>query len=222
MDKFVESSGIVREGCDPGQVMGYFDGNTVTALWNYVSIWLLMIIFIAPLLAPKLPGHINLISGQTHGAIPANIENEVSNGTLIGDDDTLFDDCSNGTKLYMTGKNIGDLLNNKEITWGWFSGGFKPTSTTDDGKAVCGSSHVNIIGNNITDYVVHHEPFQYFKSTANPSHLPPSSTSMIGKTDQANHQYDLSDFWAAIESGQYPCSKFLESTLLSNRTCKSI
>ena len=37
MDKFVESSGIVREGCDPGQVMGYFDGNTVTALWNYAQ-----------------------------------------------------------------------------------------------------------------------------------------------------------------------------------------
>ena len=98
-----------------------------------------MIIFIILLPAPSLPGHINLISGQTHGAIPANIENEVSNGTLIGDNDTLFDDCSNGTKLYMTGKNIGDLLNNKEITWGWFSGGFKPTSMTDDGKAVCGS-----------------------------------------------------------------------------------
>ena len=32
MDKFVESSGIVREGCDTSQVMGYFDGNTVTAI----------------------------------------------------------------------------------------------------------------------------------------------------------------------------------------------
>ena len=25
---------------------------------------------------------------------------------------------------------------------------------------------------------------------------------MIGKTDQANHQYDLTDFWNAVESGK--------------------
>lgn len=211
MDKFVESSGIVREGCDPGQVMGYFDGNTVTALWNYAKHFAINDNFHSTITGPSLPGHINLISGQTHGAIPPNIENEVSNGTLIGDNDTLFDDCSNGTKIYMTGKNIGDLLNKKEITWGWFSGGFKPTSRTDDGKALCGSSHVNIIGNNITDYVVHHEPFQYYQSTANPSHLPPTSTSMIGKTDQANHQYDLSDFWVALESDNIPAVSFLKA-----------
>ena len=28
----------------------------------------------------------------------------------------------------MTGKNIGDLLNQKGVTWGWFQGGFKPTA----------------------------------------------------------------------------------------------
>ena len=211
MDKFVESSGIVREGCDTSQVMGYFDGNTVTALWNYAQHFAINDNFHSTITGPSLPGHINLISGQTHGVIPANIENEVSNGTLIGDLDTLFDDCSSGTKIYMAGKNIGDLLNNKEITWGWFSGGFKPTSRTDDEKAVCGSSHVNIIGNNITDYVVHHEPFQYYQSTANPNHLPPTATSMIGKTDQANHQYDLSDFWAAIESNNIPAVSFLKA-----------
>jgi len=37
MDKFVESSGIIRDNCSPNQVMGYFDGNTVTALWNYAN-----------------------------------------------------------------------------------------------------------------------------------------------------------------------------------------
>ena len=122
MDKFVESNGIVREGCDPSQVMGYFDGNTVTALWNYAQHFAINDNFHGTITGPSLLGHINLISGQTHGVIPANIENEVSNGTLIGDLDTLFDDCSNETKIYLTGKNIGDLLNNKEITWGWFSG----------------------------------------------------------------------------------------------------
>ncbi len=118
MDKFVESSGIVIEGCNPSQVMGYFDGNTVTALWNYSQHFAINDNFHSTITGPSLPGHINLISGQTHGAKPSNIENGVANGTLIGDNDTFFDDCSNGTKIYMTGKNIGDLLNNKEITWG--------------------------------------------------------------------------------------------------------
>lgn len=37
MDKFVESSEITKE-CNPVQVMSYFDGNVVTALWNYAHI----------------------------------------------------------------------------------------------------------------------------------------------------------------------------------------
>jgi phospholipase C len=41
------------------------------------------------------------------------------------------------------------------------------------------------------DYIGHHEPFQYFASTQNLNHLPPSSSSKVGLTDQANHQYDL-------------------------------
>ena len=36
MDKFVQNSGLMSQnGCNPDLVMGYFDGNTVTALWNY-------------------------------------------------------------------------------------------------------------------------------------------------------------------------------------------
>jgi phospholipase C len=111
----------------------------------------------------------------------------------------------------MKGNNIGDLLNEKEITWGWFSGGFKPSAITEEGKTICKSAHVNIAGNNITDYVVHHEPFQYYNSTANPHHLPPTSINSIGKTDQANHQYDLSDFWDAVESGNLSSVSFLKA-----------
>src|SRR4051812_7931956 len=42
MDKFVENDGAkgTQAGplvCDPNMVMGYFDGNTVTALWNYAQ-----------------------------------------------------------------------------------------------------------------------------------------------------------------------------------------
>jgi phospholipase C len=134
------------------------------------------------------------------------------NGTLIGDSDPVYDDCSttNGNTVGMTGKNIGDLLNAKHITWGWFQGGFKPTAT-NNGVAVCGATHKNIGGATVTDYSPHHQPFQYYKSTANPHHLPPSSTAMIGQTDQANHQYDLQDFSAAVNAGHLPAVSFLKA-----------
>ncbi len=35
LDKFVQYTGSKYNHCNPTDVMGYFDGNTVTALWNY-------------------------------------------------------------------------------------------------------------------------------------------------------------------------------------------
>jgi Phosphoesterase family len=61
------------------------------------------------------------------------------------------------------------------------------------------------------DYIPHHEPFQYFPSTANPQHLAPTSISKIGRTDQANHQYDLADFWAGADTGNLPAVSFLKA-----------
>ncbi|WP_245590490.1 alkaline phosphatase family protein [Aneurinibacillus terranovensis] len=63
-----------------------------------------------------------------------------------------------GTTTSLSGKNVGDLLNDKGITWGWFQGGFRNRNAT----------HTNIGGKTVTDYSAHHEPFQYYKSTANP------------------------------------------------------
>jgi phospholipase C len=61
------------------------------------------------------------------------------------------------------------------------------------------------------DYIPHHEPFQYYKSTANPHHLPPTSVANIGKADQANHQYDMSDFTAALAAGNLPAVSYLKA-----------
>lgn len=218
MDKFIQNSGLIyQSGCDPHLVMGYFDGNTVTALWNYAQHYAMSDNFHSTNIDPSLPGHLNLISGQTHGASPNNITHEVANGTVIGDIDSVYDDCSSNETISMTGKNVGNLLNARGIAWGWFQGGFKPSNILSDvhnnnSQAVCNHSHKNIVGNNVTDYVVHHEPFQYYASTANPHHLPPSSAVMIGNTDQANHQYDLSDFWNAIDVGNLPAVSFLKAS----------
>src|SRR5262249_19714716 len=108
------------------------------------------------------------------------------------------------------GTNVGDVLNEQEIRGGWLQGGFKPSSVTN-GVATCATTHMNVAGATVKDYIPHHEPFQYFTSTANPHHLPPSSVAMIGQTDQANHQYDLSDFWDAVDAGNMPAVSFLKA-----------
>jgi phospholipase C len=153
-----------------------------------------------------------LISGQTHGTSTADIAGNVSNGTVIGDPRPIaaFDDCtiSTAAKAAMSGTNVGDLLNAKGITWGWFQGGFRPSSVVS-GTAVCATAHTNIAGASVTDYIPHHEPFQYYPSTHNQHHLPPVGP--IGQTDQANHQYDLSDFFTALAGGNIPAVSYLKA-----------
>jgi phospholipase C len=213
MDMFVQHA--AGGGCtDKSIVMDYYDGNVVTAIWNYAQHFAMSDNSFSSTFGPSTPGALNLISGQTNGATPSNIPGNVIDGSVIGDPRPLLsnDDCTIKTaaQVAMSGTNVGDLLNKEGITWGWFQGGFKPSSVVS-GAAVCATSHKNLAGATVTDYIPHHEPFQYFISTANPHHLPPSSTNAIGKTDQANHQYDLSDFWAAVNNGNMPAVSYLKA-----------
>jgi phospholipase C len=236
MDKFVEFT--ETDKCtgqpvlfgEPGLVMDYYDGNTVTAMWNYAQHYALNDNSFDSVFGPSSPGAINLISGQTHGVqAVTSVTHEPTTdayavqspdasgiGTMTNDPDPAWDDCSDKNHTAdenlatMHGRNIGDLLNARGVTWGWFQGGFKPT-TTQNGFAVCGQTHTNVGGNAVVDYSPHHEPFQYYKSTANPKHLPPSSVRAIGATDQANHQYDISDFNAAVSANNIPAVSFLKA-----------
>ena len=205
MDKFVEFTG--GGGCtDKSLVMDYYDGNTVTAIWNIAQHFAISDNFWETTFGPSTPGALNLIAGTTHGATTGN---GAENGTIIHDPDPIGDDCGRGGNS-MSGKNVGDLMNTAGMTWGWFQGGFAPTATSS-GAASCGATHANVAGGTSSDYSAHHQPFQYFASTANPHHLPPSSAAMIGYTDQANHQYDLADFDTALQNGALPQVSFLKA-----------
>jgi phospholipase C len=209
MDSFVQFTG----GCaEKNLTMGYYDGNTVTGLWNYAQHFAMSDNSYNTTFGPSTPGALNLISGQTHGAVPAMLSDVTENGTAFGDADPTYDDCSKGSTIAMepSDKNVGEMLDEKGITWGWFQGGFAATGETG-GKAVCGSSHTNVGGATVADYSAHHEPFQYYAATSNPHHLPPSSVGMIGKTDQANHQYDLSQFYLALAHKELPAVSYLKA-----------
>jgi phospholipase C len=244
-DKFPETTSGNGQGCalDGSTVMNHFDGNTVQALWNYAQHYSMSDNSFSTTYGPTVPGHANLIAGTTHGIIvhdPANPANPNTAGFYVNPKDNsvtlvdanlpgYLDDCGSGRTFEFTGKNVGDLLNEKKVTWGYFQGGFLPTqpATLDaNGKvltpAVCNSQHaaheMEINGRtymvqnpNINpgpdihglskDYSTGVTPFMKYASTRNPHHLRPSSVAMIGKTDQANHLYDISDFFTSLSAG---------------------
>ncbi|MEA2422268.1 MAG: phospholipase [Thermoleophilaceae bacterium] len=216
MDKFVEFTSC-GGGSNTG--MGYFDGNTVTALWNYAQGYTLSDNFFNTGFGPSTPGALNLISGNTHGASPE-IGGAVIGGTVIGDPQPALDECGNRSPpndaSFGAAHNIGTLLSAQNVTWGWFAGGFRPTGVDGGGAAVCGSKHANVGGGMVTDYVPHHEPFQYYDATRNPTHAAPASPSAIGHDDPAgaspkvNHQYDITDFTTALNTGNVPAVSFLK------------
>ena len=223
-------------------LMGYFDGNTVTALWYYAQHFALSDNSFATMSGQSTRGALNLTAGDTFGVVcgpPTSVYGSVPpcgppvsstttptprNGTLgtfVDDTDPYWDVCSQGSTAALEGRNVGDLLTAAGVTWGWFQGGF---ATAADGS--CSSSHpleaydraVGIDPQAIrcTSGRPHHNPFQYFASTANPRHLPPTSVDMVGSTDQANHLYDLSWFWAAARAGNLPAVSLLKAPAYQN------
>ena len=293
MDHFIQSTGTgagngpTGAPCNADQVMDYYDGDTVTAIWNYAQHYAMSDDSFGTTFGPSAPGAINLASGDTGNVDTSHSANSPSLSTstspdgdltadgkggysLTSDAQPYWDDCSTRDAVAMSGTNIGDELNRDHLSWGWFEGGFRPTETYKDGLTAIGQSGQSTstfipdefasagFQNNVPnstnqglcdavhpiglalggsgqwgykdDYIPHHEPFQYYASTANPHHLtiPTDSSGQatlaglakVGHDTQSykngvpqfntpNHQYDTSDFdqlVAAINHGDLPAS----------------
>ena len=281
MDHFVQSVGTgggtspFGAPCQAAQVMDYYDGNTVTAMWNYAQHFSLDDNSFGTTFGPSSPGAINLASGDTGNVDTAHTANNPSVSTptspdgditpngkggfsLTSDAQPYWDDCSTRDAVALSGTNIGDELNTAGLSWGWFQGGFDPTTTFAAASAAPEIGHSgqptsqfipdefsgSFTGKNVPphasnealcdavhpigvalggtgqwgykdDYIPHHEPFDYYASTANPHHLaiPTDGAGQdtfagleeIGTDTQSyvnglpqfntpNHQYDTSDF----------------------------
>jgi phospholipase C len=183
---------------------------------------------------PSNVGAQNLVAGQTNGVLATNaaasgagtnIDGEISNDgnggiTLTGDPQPLNDACMTRDAVSLSGKNIGDMLNTANVSWGFFMGGFDLTVTNPNGTTGCKRTTTSAVtGVTKTDYIPHHQPFQYYASTQNLAHARPSSIAAIGNTyqadgktlDPANHQYDIHDFFDAVSAGNYPAVSFLKA-----------
>jgi phospholipase C len=204
-----------------GLVMGYFDGNTTTALWNYAQYFAMSDNSYNTTFGPSTVGVINLISGQTNGVtdILNGTGDEVSGGsdgslTVIGDPNPLGDVCTSSTsnQVTMGSKTIGDLLSSSGVTWGGFMGGFNLSIVNPNGTTGCARSTTSSVsGVTETDYIPHHSFFNYYPSTSNLAHTRPASLLEIGNAGPANHQYDIEDFYAAAAGGNLPAVSFLKA-----------
>jgi phospholipase C len=294
MNKFPEAvgtgSGKSPGGapCDKTQVMDYYDGNTVTAMWNYAQRYSMSDNSFGTVYGPSSPGAIAVVSGNTGNVDMGHAVNSPSTATstspnadltadgdggysLTSDAQPYWDDCSTRDAVAMNGLNVGDLLNSAGLSWGWFEGGERPSISFNDALArsgktqstsdfqpdefknagfqndvphssnqgICDTVHpvgVALGGDGSQgwgykdDYIPHHEPFNYYASTANPHHLTVATDGSgqdtlaalktIGRDTQSytggkpqfdtpNHNYDTSDFdqlVGAITNGDLPPS----------------
>jgi phospholipase C len=295
MDRFLQSVGTgggstpFGTACNANTVMDYYDGNTVTGLWNYAQHYAMSDNSYGTTFGPSAPGAINLVAGDTGNVDTAHMAHSPSIATatkpnadltedglggysLTSDAQPYWDDCSTRDAVALRGANIGDELNAAGLSWGWFEGGFRPSTSYPQALADIGSSGqpdsaftpdefssffatvgnrpahssnqalcdtVHPVGAGLggtgqwgykDDYIPHHDPFQYYVSTANPHHLtiPTDGSgqdtlaglSQIGVDTQSyvngtpqfntpNHQYDTSDFSqlvAAITRHELPAS----------------
>ncbi len=285
MDRFVQSVGTgggntpFGTPCNANSVMDYYDGNTLPALWNYAQHYSMSDNSFGTTFGPSAPGAINLVAGDTGEVDTEHLANKPSIATstapnadltadglggysLTSDAQPYWDDCSTRDAVALKGTNIGDVLNSAGLSWGWFEGGLRPSTTYQEALTATGkagqptrtfepdefstyfanaehrpahSSNQNLcsavhpIGAALggtgqwgykDDYIPHHEPFQYYASTANPHHLTVQSSSgqdtlagleSIGKDTQSysggvpqfntpNHNYDTSDFSQLVEA----------------------
>ncbi len=229
------STGGVGAFGTKGQVMGYFDGNTATAMWNYAQHFAMSDNAYTDTYGPSTPGALEVVSGQTNGmqivasskqpftlsAYSYYINDGQGGLTMINDVDPGHDVCSSATdQVMMSGQNIGDLLNAKNISWGGFMGGFNLQTVNANGTTGCKrSTYSPVVGGNVADYIQHHNWFQYFASTANPTHARPSAVAAIGHTleadgktvDPANHEYGMQDFFATVQAGNFPAVSYLKA-----------
>ncbi len=205
-----------------GLTMAYYDGNTVTALWSYAQHYAMSDRFFGTTFGPSTLGAINLISGQTNGVVnDGNAEGSIvsdGNGgyTLYRNANPVNDVCSatSAATVHMMGRNVGDLLNEAGVTWGFFHEGFDISATNSNGTTGCRrSNRSDVTGQTPLDYNPILNPFQYYASTANPLHSRPTSVQMIGHANDGdtNHQYDIRDFFDAVKDGNFPAVSFLKS-----------
>ena len=173
--------------------MGYYDGNTVTALWNYAQHFAMSDNSFGTTFGPSTPGALNLVAGQTAGATPADVANQRRRRHGRRRSEPAYDDCSSAKRhdVAMSGPERRRPAERERRQLGLVRGRLPPHGGNADGRAVCGATHGGLGGHAGR---LHPAPPAVPVLRVDRQPAPPAAD-LDGDdrhaTDHANHQYDL-------------------------------
>ena len=191
--------------------MGYYDGNTVTALWNYAQYFAMSDNYFDTEFGVTEEGHQNLVAGQTH-TTSGNVSGKVVNGSIIANVEAGVDDCVSvalgNTPVLMTSKNIGDLHECGRNQPGAGSTAIfrnpaaqRPSPAHNARRPPAAMPITATMRRSCTTHRLRISII-----------FPPASTAAIGTSgDQANHNYSLVDFTNALAANNLPAVTFLKA-----------
>lgn len=157
----------------PALALGYYDGSTLQNYWSLANNYVLADNFFQGVYGPSTPGAEWLVAATNN---------------TVHDPNPIGDTCDDyGASISPKSiPNLGAEASARGVTWAWFQGGF--------GTCVPNANPNLVITNG---YSAHHDPFQYFSSTADLTH----QYAFVPTFDspQANqHQRDLSLLYDAL------------------------
>ena len=122
--------------------------------------------------------------------------------TLIDRAQPYYDDCSTRDAASLSGRNIGDNLNAAGLSWGWFQGGFRPSTSFATATGGAQPTSTFIPNQFKGKFAVKPASDQGLCNTVHPVGVAVGGIGGTGagakvpQFDKANHQYDMSDFGA--------------------------
>lgn len=187
--------------------MGYYDGSQLS-LWKYAEKYTLADNFYQAAFGGSFLNHFWLICACTpvFPDAPTNMRavldekgnlvkdgNVTPDGYAVNTTQPFYTPHKPGTDIKetlppQTFPTIGDRLNEKNIAWAWYSGGWK--------DALAGSPDAT--------FQYHHQPFAYFEAYAD------------GSKNKARHLKDESEFISDIEKGNVPPVAFYKPLGIHN------
>ncbi len=185
MDKFVQFTSANctipgATGSSPGIGMDYFDGNTDTGLWNYAQHYGMSDNSWDATFGPTMIGSLNMFGATSYSSI--------TGSTYISNTNPVWDDID-GQSGEMGGNNIGTLMNERGVSWGWFEEGFQTPSASDS----------NVNGHSSAMFGSIYDTPDWWQATSNEDHTASAANNEIGFNGPANHQYDTPEFFESLE-----------------------
>lgn len=189
MDKFYYENQYVYSKHDGNIAMGYYDYNSIPALWQYAQHYAMADHWFQPVYGPSTPGALYLVAAQSGNN---------SSAAITGDPPPAFAPYGGDNPVYkgnysvapvLTYQNIGDELSSAGRTWAWYQGGW------DDANAVPNGAYSSTGPANL--YSAHHNPFQYFQNYQNGNYK--------------NNLKDYNNLATDIQNGNLPEVSFVKA-----------